>query len=107
MRLCNPNGLSPTCVFRGRVAGPEARRYCRTNDNQIGGRCRMLHLSSHARAALAAAALGVVCLLGPAPARAEDVVRIGLPTKTYYPTIIAETAKRQGLFAKEGITAEL
>ena len=40
-------------------------------------------------------------------AQAQDVVRIGLPTKTYYPTIIAETAKRQGLFEKEGITAEL
>ena len=34
-------------------------------------------------------------------------IRIGLPTKTYYPTIIAETALRQGLFAKEGIKAEL
>ncbi|HEX6001422.1 MAG TPA: ABC transporter substrate-binding protein [Hyphomicrobiaceae bacterium] len=40
-------------------------------------------------------------------AHAEDVIRIGLPTKTYYPTIIAETAVRQGLFAKEGIKAEL
>ena len=37
----------------------------------------------------------------------QEVVRIGLPTKTYYPTIIAETALRQGLFAKEGIKAEL
>ena len=48
--------------------------------------------------------------LGPAcgaTARAEETVRIGLPTKTYYPTIICETAQRQGLFAKEGITAEL
>jgi NitT/TauT family transport system substrate-binding protein len=34
-------------------------------------------------------------------------VRIGLPTKTYYPTIIAETALRQKLFDKEGIKAEL
>jgi NitT/TauT family transport system substrate-binding protein len=67
----------------------------------------MLRLSPHATLALAAAALGVACLLGPAAGRADDVVRIGLPTKTYYPTIIAETAKRQGLFAKEGITAEL
>jgi NitT/TauT family transport system substrate-binding protein len=48
--------------------------------------------------------------LGPAcaaTAQAEETVRIGLPTKTYYPTIICETAQRQGLFAKEGITAEL
>ena len=42
-----------------------------------------------------------------ATANAQDTVRIGLPTKTYYPTIIAETAKRQGLFEKEGIKAEL
>ena len=41
------------------------------------------------------------------PARAADVVRIGVPTKTYYPTIIAETAIRQKLFEKEGIQAEL
>ena len=34
-------------------------------------------------------------------------MRIGLPTKTYYPTIIAETALRQKLFDKEGIKAEL
>src|SRR5271154_5175881 len=41
------------------------------------------------------------------PAHAADVVRIGVPTKTYYPTIIAETAIRQKLFDKEGIQAEL
>ena len=35
------------------------------------------------------------------------MVRIGLPTKTYWPTTIAETAVRQKLFEKEGITAEL
>ncbi len=45
--------------------------------------------------------------LSARPARAADVVRIGLPTKTYYPTIIAETALRQKLFEKEGINAEL
>src|SRR5687767_10514108 len=41
------------------------------------------------------------------PAQAQDTIRIGLPTKTYYPTIIAETAVRQKLFEKEGIKAEL
>ncbi|WOH67583.1 ABC transporter substrate-binding protein [Bradyrhizobium sp. BWA-3-5] len=49
-----------------------------------------------------AAALGL-----PAMAQAADTVRIGLPTKTYWPTTIAETAVRQKLFEKEGITAEL
>jgi NitT/TauT family transport system substrate-binding protein len=44
----------------------------------------------------------------PYVARAQaNVVRIGLPTKTYWPTIIAETALRQKLFDKEGIKAEL
>lgn len=40
-------------------------------------------------------------------AQAADTVRIGLPTKTYWPTTIAETAVRQRLFEKEGIAAEL
>jgi NitT/TauT family transport system substrate-binding protein len=40
-------------------------------------------------------------------ADAADTVRIGLPTKTYWPTTIAETAMRQKLFEKEGIAAEL
>jgi NitT/TauT family transport system substrate-binding protein len=36
-----------------------------------------------------------------------ETIRVGLPTKTYWPTTIAETAMRQKLFEKEGITAEL
>ena len=40
-------------------------------------------------------------------AQAADTVRIGVPTKTYWPTTIAETAIRQKLFEKEGIAAEL
>lgn len=36
-----------------------------------------------------------------------NVIRIGVPTKTYWPTIIAETAIRQKLFEKEGVKAEL
>ena len=42
-----------------------------------------------------------------ARAQAANVIRIGVPTKTYSPTIIAETAIRQKLFDKEGIKAEL
>jgi NitT/TauT family transport system substrate-binding protein len=45
-------------------------------------------------------------LLAASVANAETV-RIGLPTKTYWPTTIAETAVKQKLFEKEGITAEL
>ena len=46
-------------------------------------------------------------LVLPGTAKAADKVRIGLPTKTYWPTTIAETAARQKLFEKEGISAEL
>ncbi len=42
-----------------------------------------------------------------ASAANAETIRVGLPTKTYWPTTIAETAVRQKLFEKEGITAEL
>jgi ABC-type nitrate/sulfonate/bicarbonate transport system substrate-binding protein len=47
-----------------------------------------------------------VLLAAPALSQAETI-RIGLPTKTYWPTTVAEAAKAQKLFEKEGITAEL
>jgi NitT/TauT family transport system substrate-binding protein len=54
------------------------------------------------------ATIAAATVLGaPVMAQAADTVRIGLPTKTYWPTTIAETAVRQKLFEKEGITAEL
>ena len=57
----------------------------------------------HALTAITAAAL-----LGTSGmVHAADTVRIGLPTKTYWPTTIAETAVKQKLFEKEGISAEL
>ena len=60
------------------------------------------------RRVLGYGAAGVAALGMPSIARAQgQTVRIGLPTKTYYPTIIAETALRQKLFEKEGIKAEL
>ena len=57
----------------------------------------------HILAAVTASTL----LAMPGMAQAAETVRIGLPTKTYWPTIIAETAMRQKLFEKEGINAEL
>ena len=39
--------------------------------------------------------------------QAKPVVRVGVPTKTYFPTIIAETAIRQKLFEKEGVECQL
>src|SRR6266436_4995952 len=56
----------------------------------------------HAVASLVAAVL----LAAPLIAHAETI-RVGLPTKTYWPTTVAETAVRQKLFEKEGISAEL
>ena len=52
------------------------------------------------------AALAAVILLAT-PALAQETIRVGLPTKTYWPTTVAETAVRQKLFEKEGIKAEL
>ena len=59
------------------------------------------------RRALVAGAGAAVAMPWVARAQASNVIRIGLPTKTYYPTIIAETALRQKLFEKEGLKAEL
>lgn len=40
-------------------------------------------------------------------AAAQEAIRIGLPTKAYWPTVVAEAALRQKLFEKEGLKAEL
>ena len=64
-----------------------------------------LALSALASSALALAAVTLAAALA-APVHAETI-RVGLPTKTFWPTTVAETAARQGLFDKEGIKAEL
>jgi ABC-type nitrate/sulfonate/bicarbonate transport system substrate-binding protein len=53
------------------------------------------------------ALLATVALLAVSAAARAETIRVGLPTKTYWPTTVAETAVRQKLFEKEGITAEL
>src|SRR2546429_3218298 len=53
-----------------------------------------------------ASRVAAVLLAAPLAAHAETI-RVGLPTKTYWPTTVAETAVRQKLFEKEGISAEL
>jgi ABC-type nitrate/sulfonate/bicarbonate transport system substrate-binding protein len=53
------------------------------------------------------ASLVAVTVLAAPAAGYSETIRVGLPTKTYWPTTIAETAVRQKLFEKEGITAEL
>ena len=52
---------------------------------------------------------GAATVLAPRTtfAQGAGTIRIGVPTKTYWPTIICETAIRQKLFEKEGIKAEL
>ena len=52
---------------------------------------------------------GAAAVLAPRSvlAQASNGIRIGVPTKTYWPTIVCETALRQKLFEKEGIKAEL
>ena len=61
------------------------------------------------RLVLVGGAAGAASVLMPRLAFAQggNTIRIGVPTKTYWPTIVAETAIRQKLFDKEGIKAEL
>src|SRR5437016_8766708 len=51
-------------------------------------------------------ALGALLSL-PAAASAQEVIKIGCPTKTYFPTILATVAKEKGLFEKEGLKPEI
>jgi len=51
--------------------------------------------------------LAAFALVATSAAAGAETIRVGLPTKTYWPTTIAETAVRQKLFEKEGLTAEL
>ena len=55
----------------------------------------------------ALALLAIAALLTASAVARAETIRVGLPTKTYWPTTVAETAVRQKLFEKEGITAEL
>src|SRR5262245_58580714 len=46
--------------------------------------------------------------LGASPgASAQELIRIGCPTKTSFPTILATVAKEKGLFEKEGLRPEI
>ena len=59
------------------------------------------------RAMLAGAAAAAAGLPRFAIAQSRDKIRIGVPTKTYWPTIVCETAIRQKLFDKAGVDVEL
>jgi len=51
--------------------------------------------------------LAAFAALATSAAAGAETIRVGLPTKTFWPTTVAETAVRQKLFEKEGLTAEL
>jgi len=61
----------------------------------------------HLRRAMLVGSAATLLLPRLAFGQAKPTVRIGVPTKTYFPTIIAETAIRQKLFDKEGVNCEL
>src|SRR5437773_3567395 len=56
---------------------------------------------------LAAAVVFGTLFGSTADAAAQEVIRIGCPTKTYFPTILAIVAKEKGLFEKEGLRPEI
>jgi ABC-type nitrate/sulfonate/bicarbonate transport system substrate-binding protein len=58
------------------------------------------------RGGVLAALVALTVFAAPVASHAETI-RIGLPTKTYWPTTVAEAAAHQKLFEREGITAEL
>jgi ABC-type nitrate/sulfonate/bicarbonate transport system substrate-binding protein len=58
-------------------------------------------------ARLALAVVTGALLFLPTGAGAQEVIRIGCPTKTYFPTILATVAKEKGLFEKEGLRPEI
>src|SRR5690242_21371631 len=51
--------------------------------------------------------LAAFLALATSAASQAETIRVGLPTKTFWPTTVAETAVRQKLFEREGISAEL
>lgn len=59
------------------------------------------------RAALGAGLAAAAGLPRPAIAQAAPKVRIGVPTRAYWPTIVALATIRQKLFEKEGASAEM
>ena len=61
----------------------------------------------HLRRAMLVGSAATLLLPKLAFGQVKPTVRIGVPTKTYFPTIIAETAIRQKLFDKEGVNCEL
>lgn len=76
-------------------------------------KCNDLHLQpglqsvDRRKAIVTIGGAAALAAAGMPKAMAATKVRIGLPTKTWWPTVIAETAAAQKLFAQHGIDAEL
>ena len=64
-------------------------------------------MSKISRRAVLAGTAAAASLPRVAIGQGRDKIRIGVPTRTYWPTIVCETAIRQKLFDKAGIDAEL
>lgn len=56
---------------------------------------------------IAPAMLLAAVAAAPVAATAQETIRVGCPTKTYFPTILALVAEEKGLFQKEGLTPEI
>src|SRR6185436_8607552 len=92
---------------RGRSTGP--RPPGPFNRARMPGELRSPQEDSMATTLMARLALAAVIgtLFLPAGAAAQETIRIGCPTKTYFPTILATVAKEKGLFEKEGLRPEI
>src|SRR5262247_718211 len=77
------------------------------------GCCPACHLSrrkpmtTKSMARLAALLAFGAMLALPVGAPAQVIFRIGCPTETYFPTILATVAKEKGLFEKEGLKPDI
>src|SRR5260221_4183517 len=100
-----PNDDAPGRTCDAQTIGDRRHRLIENSNpnKKIKGNVTMSFTRRPLLTTMAAAALLGTSIM----AQAADTVRIGLPTKTYWPTTIAETAVKQKLFEKEGITAEL
>jgi NitT/TauT family transport system substrate-binding protein len=71
------------------------------------GKRPLSHKPDFVRRSLLAGGAAAALMPRAAFAQGGDTIRIGVPTRTYWPTIVCETAIRQKLFEKEGIKAQL
>ena len=76
------------------------------NEDKSRAFSTLLQSSEKRKTILTLSSLAAVSAI-PSLAFANQKVRIGLATKTWWPSVICETAEAQGLFKKMGLAAEL